>query len=87
MAVLPEVASLPISCVELTVILNDINQGNNKVLEDRSNKTVKFHMLGRSMEEAISTFQIMVEAEQQNDGPQQKRPLAENENPASRSNQ
>ena len=39
------------------------------------------------MEEAVFTFQIVVEAEQQNGGPQQKRPLAETENSASRSNQ
>ena len=39
------------------------------------------------MEEAVSTFQSVVEAEQLNGGPQQKRPLAENQKPASRSNQ
>ena len=39
------------------------------------------------MEEAVSTFQSLVEAEQRNGGPQKKRPLAENENPASMSNQ
>ena len=36
---------------------------------------------------AVSTFQSVVEAEQRNGGPQQKQPLAENKNPASRSNQ
>ena len=39
------------------------------------------------MEEAVSTFQSVVEAEQQNDGPYQKRPLIENENPTRNSNQ
>ena len=39
------------------------------------------------MEEAVSKFQILVEAEQRNGGPQQKQPLSENENRASRSNQ
>ena len=39
------------------------------------------------MEEAVSTFQSVVEAEQQNVGPQEKQPLAENENSISRSNQ
>ena len=39
------------------------------------------------MEEAVSTFHSVVESDQVNGGPQQKQPLAENENPASRSNQ
>ena len=39
------------------------------------------------MKEYVSTFQSVVEAEQQNGEPQQKLPLAENKNPASRSNQ
>ena len=39
------------------------------------------------MEKTVSTFQIVVEAEQQNIRPQEKRPLAENENSASKSNQ
>ena len=39
------------------------------------------------MEESVSTFQSVVEAEKQNGGPQQKLPLTENENPAIRSNQ
>ena len=87
MAVFPEMASLLNSCVERTVILNDITQDNNKVLGDDINKTVKFHMLERSMEESVSTFQSMVEVEQQNCVPQQKLPLAEYENPSRRSNQ
>ena len=82
----PEVASLLNSCVERTVIPNDVTQENNKVLGDEIKETVKFHRLDRSMEESVSTFQSVVEADQQNVGPQQKRPLAENENPASRSN-
>ena len=43
-------------------------------------------MLERSMDEAVSIFHNVVEAEQQNGGPHQKQPLAENENPASMSN-
>ena len=39
------------------------------------------------MEEFVPKFQSVVEADQQNGGTQKKRPLAENENPASRSNQ
>ena len=39
------------------------------------------------MEEAVSTFHSVVEAEQRNDGPQQKLPLAENKTPTSKSNQ
>ena len=39
------------------------------------------------MEEAVSTFQSVVDSEQQNGGPQQKLPLAENTNPSNRSNQ
>ena len=83
----PEVASLLNYRVERTLILNDITHDNNKVLRDKSNKTVKFHRLERSMEESVSTFQSVVEAEKQNGGPQQKLPLTENENPAIRSNQ
>ena len=40
------------------------------------NKTVKFHMLERIMEEYVSTFQSVVEADQINGGTQQKQPLA-----------
>ena len=39
------------------------------------------------MEEAVSTFQSMVEAEKRNGVPQQKQPLAEKETPSRRSNQ
>ena len=38
------------------------------------------------MEGAVNKFQSVVEADQQNGEPKDKRPLAENENPASRSN-
>ena len=55
------------------MILNEITQDNNKVLADKINKNVKFHKLDRSMEESVSTFQSVVESEQQNGGPQQKR--------------
>ena len=82
-----EVASLLNYFVERTVILNDITQENNKVLGEESNKNVKLHRLERSMEGAVSTFQSVVEAGQRKGGPQKKRPLAENENPVSRSNQ
>ena len=68
----PEVASLINSCVERTVILNDITQENNKVLGDKSNKTVKLLRMERSMEEAVSTFQSVVETEQRNGVPHQK---------------
>ena len=67
--------SLLNSCVERTVILDDITHDNNKVLKGKSNKAAKFHRLYRSMEEAVSIFQIVVEAEQQNDGSQKKLPL------------
>ena len=85
--VFPEVARLLNSHVERTVILNDITQYNNKVLVDKVKETVKFNRLERSMEEAMSEFQIVVEVEQRNGGPHQKRHLAENENPAMSSNQ
>ena len=48
-AVFPEFSSLLNSRVERTVILSYINQDNNKVLGDKSNKTVKLHRLERSM--------------------------------------
>ena len=73
--------------VERTVIQNGITQEKNKLLGDESNETVKFHSMERSMEEAWYTFKSVVEAEQQNCGPQQKLPLSENEKPARRSNQ
>ena len=86
-AMFTEVASLLNPRVELPVILIGITQDNNEVLEDEIKETVKFHRLERSMEEAVSTFQSVVEEEQRNGGPQQKLPLAENENLTSRSNQ
>ena len=80
-------ASLLKSCVEHKVIINDVIKDNNKVLGDKINKTVKLDKLERSMEEAVYIFQNVVEAEHQNGGGQKKQPLAEKENPASRSNQ
>ena len=71
-------ASLLNSRVERTVILNGSTQDNNKVLGDDRNENVKFLRLYRNMREAVSKFQSVVEAEQQNGGPQQKIPLAEN---------
>ena len=85
-AVLPEVASLLNSHVERTLILNETTQYNNKVLEDESNETVKFHRPEGRMEEYVSTFQSVIEAEQQNCGPQKKIALLENEKPSRRSN-
>ena len=82
-----EVTSLLNYRLERTVILNDMTQDKNKVLGDDRKKTVKLHRLERSTEESVYTFQSVVEAEQRNGGPQQKLPLAENENTASRSNQ
>ena len=76
--VFPEVASLINSHVEYTVIINDITQDNNKVLVEKINKTVKFHRLQRSVEDFVSTFQSVVEAEQLNGRIQGKKPLSEN---------
>ena len=73
--------SLLNSHLERTVIINDITQDNNKDLGYKSNETVKLHRLDRSMEEALSTFQSVVEAKQRNDGTQQKRTLAEKKTP------
>ena len=69
------------------MILNDITQDNNKVLEDESNKTVKFHRLEMSMWEDVSTLKSVAEVEQRNGGPQKKRLLVENENTARKSNE
>ena len=86
-AVFTEVASLLNSNVEWKLIINNITQEDNKVLGDKRRKNVKLHRLERSMGEAVSTFQSVVEAEQRNGEPQQKRTLEENENPARRLNQ
>ena len=71
----PEVASLLNPLIERKVILNAITQENNKVVGDEINKTVKLHMMDRSTEEAVSTFQSVIEAEQLNIGPHKKIPL------------
>ena len=68
-AVFQEVEILLNYHVEHTVILNDITQENNKVQEDKSNGAVKFHRMERSMEKSMSTFKIVVKAEQRNGGP------------------
>ena len=65
----PEVEILLNSRLEQTVMLNDIAQDNNKFVQDRSNKAFKFHILDFSMEEAMSKFQSVVEADQKNGGP------------------
>ena len=46
-----------------------ITQENNKVVGYENNKTVKLIRLERSMREAMSTFQSVVEVEHQNVGP------------------
>ena len=71
-AVFPEVASLLNSHVERMVILNDNTQDNNKVLGDKRNETVKFHRMDSIIEEVVSTFQSVIESEQQNGGLQKK---------------
>ena len=63
------------------MILNNITQDNNKVLGDESNETVKFHKLEKSMEEAVFTFQIVVEAGQLNGGPHQNNPWKKTKTP------
>ena len=66
------VLSLPNTLLERTLIINDITQDRNKVQGDESNKHVKFHRLEKSMDEALDTFQSVVEAEQRNGGPSEK---------------
>ena len=56
------------------MILNDITKDNNKVLGDEINETFKFHRLEKSMGEAVSIFQSIVEAEQRNGVPQKNYP-------------
>ena len=68
--------------LQCTVILNGITQDNNRVLEEEINETVMFHRMERSIEESVSNFQSMIEAEKHNVGLQQKRPPEENENPS-----
>ena len=68
MAVFQEVARLLNYCVEQTVILNEITQDNNKVLEDDNNKKFRFQRLEKSTDEAVYTFQSVVEEEQRNGG-------------------
>ena len=58
--------------MELDSFVSIISQDNNKVLRDKRNKTINFHRLERSMEEYVSTFQSVVDMEQQNGGPQKK---------------
>ena len=71
---IPEVGSLLNSRVEWTVILNAITKDNNKILVDNINKNVKFNRLERSMEEVVSKFKSVVEAEKRNVGPQKNDP-------------
>ena len=68
------------------MILNDITKDKNKVLDDESNKHVKLHNLEKRMEEAVSTFKSVDEADKWNGGPHQYNPLIENENLTRRSN-
>ena len=68
------------------MILNDITKDKNKVLDDESNKHVKLHNLEKRMEEAVSTFKSVAEADKWNGGPHQDNPLIENENLTRRSN-
>ena len=49
------------------MILNDITHDINKVLEDESYETVKFHRLKRSMEESVDTLQSVATLDQHND--------------------
>ena len=68
------------------MILYETTKDKNKVPEDDSNGTLKFHRLEISIEEDVSIFQSVVEADQGNGGPQKNRNLAENENNTRRSN-
>ena len=45
-----------------------------KVLEDKNNKIFKVNRLERSMEEAVSKFQSLVEVDQLSGGPQKNAP-------------
>ena len=68
------------------MILYETTKDKNKVPEDDSNGTLNFHRLESSIDEGVSTFQSVVEADQGNGGPQKNRNLAENENNTRRSN-
>ena len=54
-------------------------------MKDYSNENVKFHHLEKSIEESVSIFKIVGEADKQNGGPQKHCPLKKG-NPTSRSN-
>ena len=63
------------SRVKQTLLLNYITQDNNKVMEDDSNKIIKFHRLEIIIKEAMSTFHSVARVVKRNGRSQIKRPL------------
>ena len=51
------------TCVEQAVIFNFIKQDINEAPKDRSRKTDKFHIINRSTDKAVDTFESVVKAD------------------------
>ena len=64
----PDVSELLVSHLERSIVINDINQENEKLPEDKSNGIIQFHEVGVYMEETLTDFEVVVNIEARTGG-------------------
>ena len=64
----PDVSELLVSHLERSIVINDINQQNEKLPEDKSNDILQFHNLYGYMEETLTDFEFVVNIEARTGG-------------------
>ena len=64
----PDISELLVSHLERNIVINDINQENGKLPEDKSNDILKFHKVEVYMEETLTDFEVVINREARTGG-------------------
>ena len=59
----PDVSEILVYHLERSIVINDINQENETLPEDKSNYILQFHKLEGYMEETLTYFEVVVNRE------------------------
>ena len=68
----PDKSDILVSHLERSVVINDINQENEKLTEDESNDILQFYKLEGCMEGTLTYFVVVVNREARTGGKKRK---------------
>ena len=68
----PDVSDLLVSHLERSIVINDINQENEKLSEDKINDILQFYKLEGCIEETLTDFEVLVNREASTGGKYRK---------------